>query len=155
MSTHGDGGHDGFALLRARKELRYTQEMMAEIMGCSRQYLSQMEKCRKPLNQKALMMLDEVAAQKPRYTPTRKPESAKKVAIKVQKTNELPDENCTKLVQFRKSATFPEWVTNGRSWERWWWTDKHPLCAGCARGCKQSVFIRIICPQYTPRATEI
>jgi len=135
---------DRFELIRVRKELRYTQLMLAEILGISKQYLSQMENGRKPLNNNAINFIEGLRDAKSGYDTLHQPKKAKKVDKQPLKTNKLQTRFSVKM----KVAQLSDTPERKVAWERWWFKRKHPKCVACSRECKQSVHVGLYCPQF-------
>ena len=133
-----------FELKRVRKELGYSQALLAEMLGISKQYLSLMENGRKPLNDKALMLVRDIKDRKRGYTPTHPPENGKKVDNEPLKTKEKRARFSVKM----KVRDFSDVPKRTSSWERWWSKEKHPRCVACSNECKQSGCVVLTCPQF-------
>uniref|UniRef100_A0A6M3LNR4 Putative DNA binding, helix-turn-helix domain containing protein n=1 Tax=viral metagenome TaxID=1070528 RepID=A0A6M3LNR4_9ZZZZ len=133
-----------FELKRVRKELGYSQFLLAEILGVSRQYLSMMEKGRKPLNEKALMLIRDINERKSGYLPLGNPKYAKKVDKQPLKTMKLRSRFSVKM----KVSDFSGIPKRTSDWERWWFREKHPRCVACLNDCKQSGYVVLTCPQF-------
>ena len=134
-----------FELIRVRKELGYNQMLLAEILGVSKQYLSMMENGRKPLNEKALLLIHDINNRKGGYLTIGGRENGKKVDKQPLKTKKIRGRFSVKT----KVAQLYDIPQRRSAWERWWFKKKHPMCKECSRECKQSAFVGLYCPQFT------
>ena len=104
-----------FELIRARKELGYSQFLLAEILGISKQYLSMMENGRKPLNEKALLLMRDINERKGGYLALGKKKNGEKVDIEQLKTNKIQ----TRFSVKTKVADISNIPRCNSAWE-WW-----------------------------------
>ena len=142
---------DGIELRNARIKKRWSQMMLAEELGISRQYVTKMENGRKPLNDKALAFIEEIVSSCDPCLGIGDENSAKKGAKTGLKTNNLQEQDCPEIVQFEEVTDFSDFDDEEEisRWEKWWFKEKHLLCQRCTKACKQSVYVKILqCPQF-------
>jgi len=141
---------DNFDLINVRKQAKYSQAILASILGVSQSYLAKMESGAKPLNDSALAFIEHRQPTCDAYKRRGNKNSHNQVIENKENNGKRASlqliENKRVIGRRGKSAEIPK---KKREWEAWWWRELHSRCLRCTHSCKQSSFISIIaCPQY-------
>ena len=132
--------YDRFDLINARKIAKYNQANLAAILGVSQQYVSAMESGHKPLTINAIRFIKEQNKRNLKGLPRTPRKNGKKVVKRLNRINNLQNKN----LRTQKVSDFSR-----KEVEKMWWEKLNARCLACKRGCKQSIYTKIIvCPQY-------
>ena len=144
---------DNFDLINARKQAKYSQEILASILGVSRSHLANMETGAKPLNDSALAFIERRQTVEGAYG--RRANKKRNNQLIENKENSGKIANLQLIENKRVIRRREKWgkamgiPKKKREWEAWWWRELNARCLQCANSCKQSSFVSIIaCPQY-------
>jgi len=144
----------GNELRDIRKQLNFSQQIMALKLGVSQQYLSGLENGRKSIRISMIDKIRKVAGLT--TTPIGRANNTGELQVVDNKEDDdfsgciyVADNNGDTAGEKMSRTSYPSSIKTRREWEAWWWRKLHQRCLRCSNPCKQSSrIILVYCPQF-------